>query len=177
MNVDADTLVPQLQAGQYLTFFLGGVEYGVDILKVREIRSWQAVTQIPNTPDYVLGVINLRGIVVPVVDLRLRFSLEKAEYSPMTVVIIVKVEHEGNQRTIGMVVDTISDVYNIAEQDIRPAPDFGNTMDAEFLKGLATVDEQMVVILNVDMLINVGVLDMKQSEESKKKDKDISSDD
>lgn len=177
MNIDADTLAPQLQAGQYLTFFLGGVEYGVDILKVREIRSWQAVTQIPNTPDYVLGVINLRGIVVPIVDLRLRFSLEQAEYSPMTVVIIVKVEHEGNQRTIGMVVDTISDVYNISEQDIRPAPDFGNAMDAEFLKGLATVEEQMVVILNVDMLINVGVLDMKQSDASKKKDKDLSSDD
>ena len=174
MSVEADTSITRVQTGQYLTFFLGDVEYGVDILKVREIRSWQPVTQIPNTPDYVLGVTNLRGIVVPLVDLRLRFSLDKAEFDATTVVIIVKVGHENGQRIVGMVVDAISDVYDIKEEDMRTAPDFGGAVDTEFIKGLATIEDEMVVILNVDMLINVGVLGIRQEQDSKHTETEIS---
>lgn len=173
MSVEANTPVAPVEMGQYLTFFLGGEEYGVDILKVREIRSWEKATQIPNTPEYVLGVINLRGIVVPLVDLRLRFSLSKAEFGPMTVVIIVKVDNGSSQRTVGMVVDAISDVYDILEDEVRATPDFGSVMDTKFIKGLATVDEKMVVILNVDMLINTGVLDIQQEPENINADIDV----
>ena len=152
---------------QYLTFMLGGEEYGVNILKVQEIRCWEPSTSIPNTPDYVLGVVNLRGIVVPIIDLRLRFNLENADFDSTTVVVIVKAMQSGKERTVGMVVDAISDVYNVEIEEIRDAPDLGNTVTTEFITGLTTVDEKMVILLNVDLLINSGVLQM-EIEENKK---------
>ena len=107
MQVEADNALTDAQANQYLTFILGGEEYAVDILKVQEIRGWEQATHIPNAPEFVLGVLNLRGIVVPIVDLRLRFKLENVEYSPTTVVVIVKVSQAGVERTVGMVVDAV----------------------------------------------------------------------
>jgi len=147
---------------QYLTFMLAGEEYGVDILRVQEIKGWDAATRIPNTPDYVQGVINLRGTIVPIIDLRMRFNLEKLEYGPTTVVVVLKVESETKNRTMGIVVDGVSDVYSVSADDLKSAPEFGDEVNAEFVKGLATLAEKMVIILDIDKLLNskeLSVLD------------------
>ncbi|VAW87666.1 Positive regulator of CheA protein activity (CheW) [hydrothermal vent metagenome] len=152
---------------QYLTFMLAGEEYGVDILRVQEIKGWDNATRIPNTPDYVQGVINLRGTIVPIIDLRMRFNLEKLEYGPTTVVVVLKVESENKHRTMGIVVDGVSDVYSISADELKPAPEFGDDVNAEFVKGLATIDEKMVIMLNIDKLLNsreLSVLDSAASE-------------
>jgi len=144
---------------QYLTFLLAGEEYGVDILRVQEIKGWDSVTPIPNTPKYIRGVINLRGTIVPIIDLRLRFNLEQLEYGPTTVVIMLKVISEGkNSRTMGIVVDGVSDVYNMPPDQIKPSPDFGAAVETDFVKGLATVNEKMVIILEIDKMLNSNEL-------------------
>lgn len=141
---------------QFLTFMLAGEEYGVDILRVQEIKGWDSVTPIPNTPDYIRGVINLRGTIVPIIDLRRRFHLEAVEYGPMTVVIVLKVENpeNGKSRVMGLVVDAVSDVYNVPDDAIKAAPDFGSVVDVNFVKGLATLENAMVIVLDIDRLLN-----------------------
>lgn len=148
----------QAGANQYLTFILAGEEYGVDILRVQEIRSWQEPTRIPNMPDFILGVINLRGNVVPIVDLRRRFALENVEFDATTVVIVVKISHKNGERTIGLVVDAVTDVNMISQDDIQTAPDFGKVVSTDFVKGLANIKDRMVILLEIDSLINVGLL-------------------
>ena len=144
---------------QFLTFILAGEEYGVDILRVQEIKGWDAVTQVPNTPEYVRGVINLRGTIVPIIDLRIRFNMEQLEYGPTTVVIVLKVmSDEDNSRIMGVVVDGVSDVYNIKNEEISPSPDFGEGVDSSFVKGLATVEEKMVILLDIDHMLNSNEL-------------------
>lgn len=143
---------------QYLTFLLAGEEYGVEILRVQEIRGWEQPTDIPNTPDYVLGVINLRGTVVPIIDLRKRFNLENVGFGKTTVVVVVKVQHKKGERTMGLVVDAVSDVYDILPEQIRPSPDFGGVVSTEFVKGLAKINKNMIILLDLDLLINQGVL-------------------
>lgn len=144
---------------QFLTFILASEEYGVDILRVQEIKGWDAVTQVPNTPEYVRGVINLRGTIVPIIDLRIRFSMEQLEYGPTTVVIVLKVmSGNDDSRIMGIVVDGVSDVYNVKDDEINAAPDFGDGVDSTFVKGLATVDEKMVIILDVDHMLNSNEL-------------------
>lgn len=150
LEISSDT---QAGSSQYLTFLLGGEEYGVDILRVQEIKGWDNVTQIPNTPEYIKGVINLRGAIVPIIDLRQRFNLEESPYGPTTVVIVLKVISNEKERTIGVVVDAVSDVYNIATEEMKPPPDFGD-IDIEFVNGLATIDDKMVITLNIDELLN-----------------------
>jgi len=149
-----------VNADQYLTFMLAGEEYGVDILRVQEIKGWGKVTPIPNTPDYVRGVMNLRGTIVPIIDLRKRFNLESIEYGPTTVVIVLRVESEGCDRIMGIVVDAVSDVYAVPNEELRASPDFGGEVNVEFVKGLATVDEKMVIMLNIDKLLNSDELEM-----------------
>jgi purine-binding chemotaxis protein CheW len=140
---------------KYLTFLLASEEYAVDILRVQEIKGWNKATVIPNTPGYICGVINLRGIIVPIIDLRLRFKLERLEYGPMTVVVVVKVLSSGNrERIMGIVVDAVSDVYDITGDDIKSPPDFGSAISIEFIKGLVTVDDKMVIVLDIDRLLN-----------------------
>ncbi|MBK5944476.1 MAG: chemotaxis protein CheW [Halorhodospira halophila] len=141
---------------QYLTFTLGEEEYGVDILRVQEIKGWQRVTPIPNTPHYVKGVINLRGTIVPVIDLRERFGMSAQEYSKFTVVVMVRVVSAGGrERIMGLVVDALSEVYTFQSEQIRPAPEFGAALRTNFLRGLATVDDnKMVIILDVDELLS-----------------------
>lgn len=144
---------------QFLTFILAGEEYGVDILRVQEIKGWDAVTQVPNTPEYVRGVINLRGTIVPIIDLRIRFSMEQLEYGPTTVVIVLKVMSlDDTSRIMGIVVDGVSDVYNVKNDEIHPAPDFGEGVDSSFVKGLTTVDNKMVIILDIDHMLNSAEL-------------------
>ena len=139
---------------QVLTFTLADEEYGVDILRVQEIKGWDSVTGIPNTPDYIRGVINLRGTIVPVIDMRLRFGLPPLEYGPLTVVIVLRVESGSRTRIMGIVVDAVSDVYNLPEERIRPAPDLGGAVESEFITGLAGVEDKMVIVLDVDRLLN-----------------------
>lgn len=140
---------------QYLTFSLAGEEYGIDILKVQEIRGWVPVTKVPNAPAFVRGVMNLRGAIVPVIDLRLRFGLETVEYTKTTVVIVVTVQSASGSRIIGTVVDGVSDVLNVDAADIQPAPDFGTAVHTEFISGLVTIESGMVMLLDVDRLLSV----------------------
>ncbi|MCE5232578.1 MAG: chemotaxis protein CheW [Mizugakiibacter sp.] len=138
------------QAGaQSLTFNLAGEEYGVDILAVREIRGWSRVTRVPQAPDFILGVLNLRGAIVPIMDLRLRFGLPREEYTATTVTIVVAL----NGRHFGMVVDAVSDVLDVRVDEIKPVPDFGAAVDTEYLKGLVAVGERMVMLLDVERLL------------------------
>ena len=148
----------EVDGSQFLTFLLADEEYGVDILRVQEIKGWNAVTPIPNTPEYIRGVINLRGTIVPIVDLRRRFGLQPVEYGPMTVVIVLKVMREDKSRVMGIVVDAVSDVYNVQDEALKPAPDFGSVVNVDFVQGLATVNESMVIILDIDQLLNSGEL-------------------
>jgi len=164
-QVDQSSLLTDAGTDQYLTFLLGDEEYGVDIMKVQEIRGWDGATAIPNTPDYVLGVSNLRGMVVPIIDLRQRFQLPSAEFDSSTVVVIVKVSSEKDERTVGLVVDAVSEVYNLPEEAIGDTPDLGGSISTDFVKGLATMDEKMIILLDIDLLINTGVLgDLEQQQ-------------
>jgi len=143
---------------QQLTFALAGEEYGVEILAVREIRSWSRVTRIPQTPEYVLGVLNLRGAIVPIMDLRLRFGLQRESYGDETVMIIVAI----GERLFGIVVDAVSDVIDIDPAATKPVPDMGAVVDTRYLKGLVTHDERMVMLLDVEKLMrpeDVNTLD------------------
>ncbi|MAY14439.1 MAG: chemotaxis protein CheW [Oceanospirillaceae bacterium] len=141
---------------QYLTFIMSDEEYGVDILAVQEIRGWEESTLIPNAPDYIRGVINLRGTIVPIMDLRIRFGLKRIEYSPVTVVIILKVERENGERVMGIVVDAVSDVYTIADASTRKPPELTEDKNSGFIKGLVNVNEKMVILLDVDDLLNIS---------------------
>ena len=140
---------------QYLTFSLAGEEYGIDILKVQEIRGWAPVTKVPNAPPFVRGVMNLRGAIVPVIDLRLRFGLDSMAYTKTTVVIVVTVQSASGSRIIGTVVDGVSDVLNPNAADIQPPPDFGTAVHTEFISGLVTIEAGMVMLLDVDRLLSV----------------------
>jgi purine-binding chemotaxis protein CheW len=136
-------------ATQYLTVNLADEEYGIDILAVREIRGWTSVTRIPQAPGYVLGVLNLRGAIVPVLDLRLRFGLSREEYSGTTVTVIITVAG----RLFGIVVDAVSDVLDVEQNNVRPVPDMGTAVDTEYLKGLTSIGERMVLLLDADKLL------------------------
>lgn len=146
MHENNQDAVPVLQQ---LTFDLAGEEYGVEILAVREIRGWSRVTRIPQTPAYLLGVLNLRGAIVPIMDLRLRFGLERESYGDSTVVIIVAI----GERLFGIVVDAVSDVIDIDPAAVKPVPDMGAVVDTRYLKGLATHVERMVMLLDVEKLM------------------------
>lgn len=151
-NIDID-----MNGDQFLTFMLGGDEYGVDILRVQEIKGWEAATDIPNTPDFIQGVMNLRGTIVPVIDLRRRFGMEAVEYTPTTVVIVLKIKGSTQDRVMGFIVDAVSDVYNIEAEELKAPPDFGTAVDTEFVKALATVDDKMVILLDIDHLVEDGM--------------------
>jgi len=137
---------------QVLTFKLAGEEYGVGILKVQEIRGWSAVTAIPHAPAWVLGVIDLRGVVVPVIDLRRRFELDPAPFGPATVVIVIRVNEAGAERTIGLVVDAVSEVYDIDQSTFRALPDLGSTAASEVVHGLAHADGKTIILLDAERL-------------------------
>ncbi|GEN23663.1 chemotaxis protein CheW [Halomonas cupida] len=138
-----------LNQSQFLIFSLGDEEYAIDILKVQEIRGYENVTRIANAPEFIKGVTNLRGVIVPIVDLRLRFALENAEYNSQTVVIVVNV----GQRVIGIVVDSVSDVMALLPEQIKPAPEFGATLSADYLSGLGSVGDRMLVLVDIERLL------------------------
>lgn len=138
-------------AGQeLLVFTLGAEEYGIDILKVQEIRGYDAVTSIANAPVFIKGVINLRGHIVPIVDMRLKFNLGNASYDQFTVVIILSLVG----RTVGIVVDGVSDVVTLTQEQVRPAPEFGAVLDTSFMRGLGSIDERMIILLDIEKLMS-----------------------
>ena len=157
-NSVADPVDSQDQSSQYLTFMLGGEEYGVNILSVQEIKSGEETTRIPKTPSYIKGVMNLRGAIVPVVDLRERFSIKAAETQDMTVVVILNVVAEDRSRLVGAIVDDVSDVYVLSDQQIRPTPDFGSAINTEFINGIATLEDHIIIVLNSDKLFSLEEL-------------------
>ena len=141
-------------ASQFLTFVCGGEEYGVAILCVQEIKGWEGVTRVPYTPDFLLGVMNLRGVIVPVVDLRMRFGLPPRSPDGSSVVIVVRVFTAHGEKTAGIVVDAVSEVYNVAPGQIKPAPDLGAPVERACVHGLATLEDKMVMLLDIDRLVN-----------------------
>jgi purine-binding chemotaxis protein CheW len=135
---------------EYLAFTLGNEEYGIDILKVQEIRGYEAVTRIANAPDFLKGVINLRGIIVPIVDMRIKFNLGNPTYDQLTVVIILNI----GTRVVGMVVDSVSDVTTLLPSQVRPAPELNTTFDHNFLIGLGTLEERMLILVDIEKLMS-----------------------
>ena len=147
---------------EFLVFTLGDEEYGIDILKVQEIRGYDQVTRIANTPDFIKGVTNLRGIIVPIVDLRVKFSQGDVEYDDNTVVIVLNL----GQRVVGIVVDGVSDVLSLTAEQIRPAPEFAVTLSTEYLTGLGALGDRMLILVNIEKLLNsdeMALLDVAAS--------------
>lgn len=136
-------------AHEFLTFTLGKEEYAVDILKVQEIRGYDTVTPIANTPPFIKGVVNLRGAIVPIVDLRIKFQLGNIEYHERTVVIVLNL----SGRIVGTVVDGVSDVVSLSPDQIKPAPEFSNSLDTQYLMGLGTTDERMLILVDIERLM------------------------
>ncbi len=137
---------------EFLAFTLGSEEYGIDILKVQEIRGYEAVTRIANAPEFIKGVINLRGIIIPVVDMRIKFNLGTPVYDQFTVVIILNI----GGRIMGMVVDSVSDVTTLSPDQIKPAPEMGTAFNSDYMIGLGTIDERMLILMDIDKLMSSG---------------------
>jgi purine-binding chemotaxis protein CheW len=154
-NQSAASIVMNAQdtQNQYLTFFLADEEYGVSILDVQEVRVWDGVTSIPNAPAYVKGVLDLRGVIVPIIDLRMRFNMETVEYDDTTVIVVLKIEVGEKQHIIGIVVDAVSDVLDVNEDQQKAAPEFETSGNTEFISGLATVNGKMVILLDTNKLL------------------------
>jgi purine-binding chemotaxis protein CheW len=144
---------------EFLTFTLGCEEYGMDILKVQEIRGYDAVTTIANTPNFIKGVINLRGTIVPIVDLRIKFNLGTVEYNQLTVVIILNLGH----RVVGIVVDSVSDVLALTPEQIRPAPELSAGLDTRYIMGLGTVDQRMLILVDIEKLMSSSEMALMDS--------------
>ncbi|MEJ2690005.1 MAG: chemotaxis protein CheW [Deltaproteobacteria bacterium] len=145
--------------GKYLTFALGKEEYGVGILKVREIIGLMEITSVPHTPPYIKGVINLRGRVIPVIELRVKFGMERQEYNERTCIIVVEVQGSSEAVQVGMLVDSVSEVVNIAEEEIEPPPNFGaGNLNTESLLGMGKVKGQVKILLDVDKVVGEGEL-------------------
>jgi len=147
---DVSGAVTSQMANEFLTFRLGEEEYGIEILKVQEIRGYDAITQIANAPDYIKGVVNLRGVIVPIIDMRIKFRLGNASYDQFTVVIILNVA----DRVMGIVVDGVSDVIGLESEQMRPTPGFGSVIDTEYIMGLGTVGERMLILLDIEKLMS-----------------------
>jgi purine-binding chemotaxis protein CheW len=150
------TAIPSLRSGalaaqplEFLAFTLGQEEYGVDIQKVQELRGYDAVTRIANAPDHIKGVVNLRGIIVPIIDMRIKFNLGTPTYDQFTVVIILNIA----SRVMGMVVDSVSDVITLSPEQVKPAPEMGAVLDADYLIGLGTLDDRMLILVDIDKLM------------------------
>ncbi len=137
-------------AREYLTFTLGDEEYGIDILKVQELRGYDTVTKIANAPPFIKGVINLRGAIVPIIDMRIKFSLPNVAYNQFTVVIVLSILG----RVIGMVVDGVSDVVSLSDEQIRQTPEFGSRLDTKYISGLGTLDERMIILVEIEKLMS-----------------------
>lgn len=150
VRVGGKAAAPAAEGGEFLTFRLGSEEYGIDILRVQEIRSYEPPTRIANAPHFVKGVVNLRGVIVPIIDLRLKLGCESAEYNTFTVVIVLNVRG----RVVGAVVDSVSDVLALTREHIKPAPELASSVDASFITGIGSVGERMLVLMDIEGLMS-----------------------
>jgi purine-binding chemotaxis protein CheW len=156
---DMDEIVSQVRKagtereGKYLTFSLAGEEYGIGILKVREIIGMMPITHVPQTPEYVKGVVNLRGKVIPVVDLRLKFGIEPIDYTERTCIIVVEISSASKTISMGIVVDSVSEVMNIKSGDIEDTPSFGTKLKTEFILGMAKMGSSVKILLDIDLVL------------------------
>lgn len=150
---------------QYLTFSLAGEEYGVDILGVQEVKVWTKVTVLPNTPGYIKGVLNLRGAIVPIIDLRARFGMERVDYDATTVIIVLKLNIDSRERIIGLVVDSVSDVLDIRHSDIKVVDEFDLRSKSEAVTGVATVNSKLVIMLDAAKLLDASEMELLASME------------
>ncbi len=149
-NACENTMSVENQGKEFLVFALGDEEYGIDILKVQEIRSYDNVTRIANAPDFIKGVTNLRGVIVPIVDLRIKFDQGDVSYTGNTVVVVLNLQ----ERVVGIVVDGVSDVLYLTTDQIRPAPEFSVSLSTEFLTGLGTLNDRMLILVDIEKLLN-----------------------
>jgi len=149
-STQAQTDAGEISGKEYLAFTLGQEEYGIDILRVQEIRGYEPVTRIANAPDFIKGVVNLRGIIVPIVDMRVKLNLGTPTYDQFTVVIILSIAG----RVVGMVVDSVSDVMTLTPEQVKPAPEMGTSFDSDYLIGLGTLDERMLILVDIDKLMS-----------------------
>ncbi len=145
---------PAEKEGKYLTFSLSDEEYGIGILKIKEIIGMMPITSVPRTPKYVRGVINLRGKVIPVIDLRIRFCMEEKEYNDRTCIVVVEIESHGIEIVIGIVVDSVSEVLNIKSEEIEETPEFGTTLNTEYILGMATMEGGVKILLDIDAVLS-----------------------
>ncbi|MBT7592157.1 MAG: purine-binding chemotaxis protein CheW [Candidatus Scalindua sp.] len=156
MEAVADNKETSVHEGKYLTFVLGTEEYGIEILKVREIIGLMDITSVPQTPDYMKGVFNLRGKVIPVIDLRLKFAMSERDYTQETCTIVVEVDNA----LIGIVVDSVSEVVDISGKDIEVTPDFGKTIDTDFIMGLGKTKGKIIILLDIEQVLSIEELAM-----------------
>jgi len=155
---ESANVIQDSSSSEFLTFRLGKEEYGIEILKVQEIRGYDAITRIANAPEFIKGVVNLRGVIVPIVDMRIKFNLGEAHYDQFTVVIILNL----SGRVVGIVVDGVSDVINLETEQLRDTPEFGAVIDTEYIMGLGTVDNRMLILVDIEKLMSsceMGLLD------------------
>lgn len=153
-QAQGDTLDQNTDGQQYLSFLLDNEEYGIDILRVQEVRGWIPVTRVPDMPDYLKGVLNLRGAIIPVIDLRQRFGLPLVEYGPTTVVIVINVLSGSSERIMGIIVDAVAETYTLPADQIQSAPKLGGVINPEFITGLVAQDQRMIVLIDIDELMN-----------------------
>jgi purine-binding chemotaxis protein CheW len=144
----------KLRGGKYLVFHLGKEEFGVEVLKIREIMGIQDITSVPQTSNFVKGVINLRGKVIPVIDLRLKFGLESAEYTQRTCIVVVQVEEQGQPLMMGVIVDGVSEVLTMQESDIEDTPEFGDDLQVDYILGMAKVKGKVKILLDIDRVLS-----------------------
>jgi purine-binding chemotaxis protein CheW len=149
-NAVTTTVVPIIAGLEFLAFTLGQEEYGVDIQKVQELRGYETVTRIANAPEFIKGVVNLRGIIVPIIDMRIKFNLGTPSYDQFTVVIILNIRG----RVMGMVVDSVSDVITLTPDQVKPAPEMGATLNTDYLIGLGTIEQRMLILVDIDKLMS-----------------------
>jgi len=158
----ANAAVKGAHAGEYLTFRLGEEEYGIDILRVQEIRSYEQPTRIANAPEFIKGVVNLRGVIVPIVDLRIKLGCPSAEYNGFTVVIVLNVKG----RVVGAVVDSVSDVLELSRDHVKQAPEMNANIDTSFITGIGSVGERMLILMDIEALMSsdeMGLMDSARS--------------
>ena len=149
---------------QFLTFSLAGEEYGVDILQVQEVKVWTEVTVLPNTPSYIKGVLNLRGVIVPIIDLRARFGMEAEAYDETTVIVVLKLPIEQRERIIGLVVDSVSDVLDVPGSAIKPVSEFELNSRSEAITGVATVNDKLVIMMDAAKLLDASEMSRLDAE-------------
>ncbi len=165
-----------LQENKFLTFSLGEEDYGIPILKVKEIIGMQNITNVPKVPEFIKGVINLRGKIIPVIDLRLKFGLDEREYDDRTCIIVVELETQNGIRTSGLVVDMVQEVLDIDDESIEPPPQYGCDVDQAFLTGMGKVDEKVIMLLEAEKILStkeISMLEHVKEDRNEKNDKGV----